>query len=87
VGVAVTAWLLARRRWAESAYVGLQMAALLSSAFYLSIGRATLLWWPLWLAIGALGVRRRGAYVAVLILMAPIMTWYVARFTSGHWAG
>lgn len=87
VGVAVTAWLLARRRWAESAYVGLQMAALLSSAFYLSIGRATLLWWPLWLAVGALGVRRRGWYVAILILMAPIMTWYVVRFTSGGWAG
>lgn len=84
VGVALTAWLLARRRWAESAYVGLQMASFLTSAFYLSIGRATLLWWPLWLAVGGL---RKPAYVAVLALSVPLLAAEVVLFTSGGWAG
>ncbi len=84
LGVALTIWLLARRRWAESAYVGLQMASLLTSAFYLSIGRATLLWWPLWLAIGGL---RRPAYIAVLAASVPILAAEVVLFTSGGWAG
>lgn len=87
LGVAVTGWLLYRRRWPEGVYVGLQMAALLSSAFYLSIGRAALLWWPLWLAIGALGVRWRRRYAVIVAAMAPLMVWYVAKFTTGAWAG
>lgn len=84
LGVALTVWLLARRRWAESAYVGLQLASLLTSAFYLSIGRATLLWWPLWLAVGGL---RRPAYIAVLAVSVPLLAAEVVLFTSGVWAG
>lgn len=87
LGVLVTCWLLLRHRWAESVYVGLQMAALLTSSFYLSIGRATLLWWPLWLAIGALGTRRPWLYAGLLICTTPLMAWYVIRFTAGAWAG
>ncbi len=87
VGVLLTAWLLARRRWAESAYVGLQVAALVTSAFYLSIGRSTLLWWPLWLAIGALGVRRPRAYLALVALFTPLLVAQIVLFTSGAWAG
>lgn len=84
VGVALTAWLLARRRWAESVYVGLQMASLLTSAFYLSIGRATLVWWPLWLAVAGC---RRPVYIAVISLFVPLMAGEVVLFTSGAWAG
>jgi hypothetical protein len=84
VGVVLTAWLLARRRWSEAVYVGLPLASLLTSAFYLSIGRATLLWWPLWLAIGA---ARRPAYLVVLAVFVPLLAKEVALFTSGSWAG
>jgi hypothetical protein len=87
VGVLLVGWLLVRRRWAEFTYVGLQVAALLTSAFYLSIGRSTLLWWPLWLAIGAFGVRRPWAYVALMALFTPLLAAQIVIFTSGSWAG
>ncbi|MCW2947474.1 MAG: hypothetical protein JWR24_4191 [Actinoallomurus sp.] len=84
VGVALTGWLLVRRRWAEAAYVGLPMVSLLTSAFYLSIGRATLLWWPLWLAIGA---ARRPVYIAVILIFLPLLIEEIVLFTAGSWAG
>ncbi|MBC6466160.1 hypothetical protein HKK74_11710 [Actinomadura alba] len=87
IGVLLTLWLLVKRRWAESSYVGLQLAALMTSAFYLSIGRATLVWWPLWLALGALGVRRPWAYAALLLLSVPLLVVQVILYTSGSWAG
>jgi hypothetical protein len=87
VGVALTVWLLVRRKWPEFIYVGLQVTALLTSAFYLSIGRSTLLWWPLWLAIGALGVRHPKTYVAFLALSTPLLAAQIVLFTSGAWVG
>lgn len=84
IGVALTCWLLARRRWAEAVYVGLPLASLLTSAFYLSIGRAALLWWPLWLAIGG---SRRIVYVGVLAVFVPLLVEEITLFTSGSWAG
>jgi hypothetical protein len=84
VGVLLTGWLLVRRRWPEAVYVGLPLASLLTSAFYLSIGRATLLWWPLWLAIGSL---RRPAYVVIILLSLPLLVEEIVLFTSGSWAG
>jgi hypothetical protein len=87
VGVLLTGWLAARRRWPEFTYVGLQVAALVTSAFYLSIGRSTLLWWSLWLAIGALGVRRPRAYLALVALFTPLLIAQIVQFTSGSWAG
>jgi hypothetical protein len=84
IGVVLTAWLLARRRWPEAVYVGLPLASLLTSAFYLSIGRATLVWWPLWLAIGAV---RRPVYVVLLLVSVPLLVEEIALFTSGSWAG
>jgi hypothetical protein len=84
IGVALTVWLLVRRRWAEAAYVGLPMVSLLTSAFYLSIGRATLLWWPLWLAIGGL---RRSAYLVVILLSLILLVEEIVLFTAGSWAG
>jgi hypothetical protein len=86
-GVLLTVWLAARRRWPELTYVGLQVAALVTSAFYLSIGRSTLLWWPLWLAIGALGVRRPRTYLGLVALFTPLLIAQIVLFTAGSWAG
>jgi hypothetical protein len=97
IGVALTIWLIAKRRWPEAVYVGLQMAAFLTSSYYLSIGRATLLWWPLWVLIGGLGVRggrgdrayglRLCAYVALLTVLVPLLVVQIVHFTEGAWAG
>lgn len=97
VGVLLTILLLLRRRWPEAAYVGLQMAAFLTSSYYLSIGRATLLWWPLWVMIGSLGVRagrgsrsyglRLAIYFLLLALLVPLLVIQIFHFTEGAWAG
>jgi hypothetical protein len=90
VGVAVAITLLVMRRWAEFTYVALQMAAFLCSAYYLSIGRATLLWWPLWLGVGWMGARGRWwtfGYVVLMAASAPIMLIQVISFVRGAWAG
>ncbi|MEU0571146.1 hypothetical protein ABZ297_37930 [Nonomuraea sp. NPDC005983] len=49
IDVALTVWLAHRCRWAECVYVGLQVAALITSTHYMSIPRSMLLWFPLWL--------------------------------------
>ena len=85
VGVALCAWLLATRRWGELTYVGLQVAALISSSFYLSIPRSTLLWWPLWLLVARLGLRHRGFLWTYLAVAAPLMATMVITFTRGAW--
>lgn len=85
VGVVVTALLLRRRAWGEATYVGLSVAALATSSFYLSVARATLLWFPLWVLLA--GVRRpwlRTVYVAV---SAPLMAAGVLTFHAGRWVG
>jgi hypothetical protein len=87
VGAAVTLLLLRRRSWGEATYVGLSVAALATSSFYLSVARATLLWFPLWILL-AEAMRRRpwlmGAYIAVA---APLMAAGVLTFTAGRWVG
>lgn len=87
VGVALTVALAVRRRWPEFVYVGAQVGALVTSSFYLSIPRAALLWWPLWLMLGRLGARRPWAYAIYGAFAVPLMVSYVITFTAGAWAG
>ena len=87
VGVALTAWLLWRRRWGEATYIGLQVATLATSTFYLSVARATLLWWPLWICLAQLGLRRPGLRTVYLAVSTPLMLVFVVVFTQGRWVG
>ncbi|MGH8868721.1 MAG: mannosyltransferase family protein [Actinomycetes bacterium] len=86
VGVALTLWLLWRRRWAEFTYVGLQVGALVTSSFYLSVPRASLLWWPLWTALAAASRRRwvLGLYLAVSV---PVAVLVAGAYAMQRWAG
>ena len=87
VGLLLTAVLLRRRRWGEATYVGLSVAALATSTFYLSVGRATLLWWPLFLLLAAAGERRPWVHAGYLAISAPLMALLVLTFTAGRWVG
>jgi len=87
VGVLLCGYLLVRRCWPELTYVGLQLAALLLSSYYLSVGRAMLLWWPLWIALGRLGARRPALYAAIVAASVPFAVLMLLTFTSGGWAG
>jgi len=87
VGLAAVIWLLALRRWSEFGYVGLQLAALLCSAYYLSIPRSMLLWWPLWIAVGQVVARRPWLMAVYGALAAPLMVLNTMAFLEGAWAG
>ena len=87
LGVALTVWLVRSHRWGEATYVGGQVAALATSSYYLSVGRATLLWWPLWVGVARLAARRPAAYTVYLAVATPLMVIGVAGFTTGRWCG
>jgi hypothetical protein len=85
LGLVLTGYVLARRRWAEATYVGLQVAALGTSSYYLSVGRATLLWWPLWAVLGRTFARNRAAFGVYVMCVGPAMIAAAYGFTSGKW--
>ncbi|MBB2912706.1 hypothetical protein FHS43_003989 [Streptosporangium becharense] len=91
VGVVLVLVLLYLRRWSEFLYVGLQVGALLCSAYYLSVPRSALLWWPLFLLIAkaSTGPRPGRRYVIVVyaLLAAPLMALNTLTFVDGAWVG
>lgn len=87
LGVALTVVLLVTRRWGEAVYVGIQVFALATSSYYLSVARSTLLWFPLWLLLARWSLSRRWLHVGYLALAPPLMALGVIGFTTGHWVG
>lgn len=88
LGIALTLALIWLRRWGEATYVGLQVGALATSSYYLSVGRATLLWWPLWILLARAGARRPPVFLAYVAVAAPLMLASVIGFTAGDaWVG
>ncbi|WP_248958050.1 mannosyltransferase family protein [Sphaerisporangium perillae] len=80
--------LAVRRRWPELAYIAPQVLSFLTlSSFYLSIGRASLTWFPLWVALGVAGVRRPWVWYVSMAVMVPVMAINVGNFTTGAWIG
>lgn len=87
VGVLLLVWLLVTRRWAEFVYVGLQVGALITSTFYMSIPRSALLWWPLWVLIGRAGARHRWSIVLYATVIGPLMVPMMMSFLNSSWTG
>lgn len=87
VGLALVALLVRYRRWPEAVYVALSLWALGTSYWYTSIPRATLLWWPLWIGLAALSLRRPWFRTAYLCVAAPLTTLVALTFLTGRWAG
>jgi hypothetical protein len=87
LSLAFTGWLLWRRRWGESVYVGLTLAALATSSWYFSVPRATLLWFPLWIALATWSMRARWVLIGWLTIAAPMAVVFTLVFTTGRWAG
>lgn len=79
---------LVRRNWPDVAYLAPQAVALLAmSSFYMSVGRASLLWWPLYISVGVVGSRRPWVMMAYLAVAAPVWAINVGNFTTGAWIG
>lgn len=77
-----------RRRWPEAAYMFPQVLAFMTfSSFYLSVGRGSLLWFPLWVAIAVACSRRWWLWYTYLAVAFPVMAINVGNFTTGAWIG
>ncbi|EPH41599.1 hypothetical protein STRAU_5373 [Streptomyces aurantiacus JA 4570] len=87
VGLALLAVLLRRRRWPEATYLALSLWALGTSYWYMSLPRATLLWWPLWTGLAAWSLRRAWVTNTLVCVLAPLTTVFALAFTTGRWAG
>ncbi|MFI7634105.1 mannosyltransferase family protein [Nonomuraea sp. NPDC049400] len=87
VAFAVLVWLLLLRRWSELVYTGLQAAALMTSAYYLSIPRSLLLWFPLWVLVAKVATRKPWVMAGYALICGPLMLLNAGRFLSGAWAG
>ncbi|MFP5281992.1 MAG: hypothetical protein ACLGIF_00905 [Actinomycetes bacterium] len=96
LGVLVTGWCLAKRRWAEASWVGVQVLAFSLSYWFFSVNRATLLWFPLWIMLAQWGTwrpRRLGLARVHRVLVAAafgtsilLMLGWSWLFFTGHWA-
>lgn len=87
VGCVLCGVLVMRRRWPEAVYVALGLWALGTSYWYMSVPRATLLWWPLWVLLAAAAHRHPRVKTAYLLLVPPVSTLVAVTFLSGRWAG
>jgi hypothetical protein len=87
LGCALTVWLVVARQWGEATWIGLQVAAFATSYWFLSVPRATLLWWPLWLLLGAATVRRRWLLWTYLAVSGPLSVVWAVTYFTGRWAG
>lgn len=96
IGLVVTGWCLGRHKWAEAAYVGVQVLAFSLSYWFFSVNRAVLLWFPLWLMLADLGQHRptsaagrtawRGGTIVVCVAGVSAMLWWCTLFFQGRWS-
>ncbi len=95
VGIVVTVICLIRRRWADAVWVGTQVLAFSTSYWLMSVNRAVLLWFPLWLLIGEVTTTGRTVRArrlrtvlgaAWLALSAALLVWWARTFFQGGWA-
>lgn len=96
VGIATTLYCLLRRRWASAAWVGIQVIAFSIGHWFMSVNRAVLLWFPLFIAIGELtrGPSRpvglklfwRWLVLIAVVLDLAVMAWWGWLFYSGKWS-
>ncbi|HRA76398.1 MAG TPA: mannosyltransferase family protein [Propionicimonas sp.] len=93
VGAVVTVVSLARRRWGEAGWVGLQVLAFSTSWWFMSVNRAVLLWFPLWVLLGRVAEGRGRAGPARPVLVGFVVVAAVAvqalwgwLFFTGRWA-
>jgi hypothetical protein len=87
VGFALLVWLLMRRSWGEAAWVGSTLAAFATSYWFISLTRATLLWWPLWIALAVMVQRRPWLGRLYLAIALPLAGLWAASFFTGRWSG
>ena len=85
VGVGLFAWTLARREWGYAGYVGVTMAALLTSTWYFSIPRMLLSLFPGAVFLAAWARPHPLRRELLIAAFAPMAALGVIVFTRGAW--
>lgn len=96
VGVAVTLYCLLRRRWGSASWVGIQVVAFSIGHWFMSVNRAVLLWFPLFIAVGELtrgparpvGLKLFWRWLVGIgvVLDLAVMMWWGWLFYAGKWS-
>ena len=86
-GGLVAVILLLLRRWGEAAFVGSSALLLAAQNYYASSVRAALVWFPVYLLLARVTVRREWLHYAVIAATAPLMVVFVLVFNQGRWVG
>lgn len=79
--------LLALHRYGEAAYVGSSALLLAAQNYYASSVRAALVWFPLYLLLARVTIRRGWLHQSVIALTAPLMIVFVLAFNQTKWIG
>jgi hypothetical protein len=81
--------LIVLRRWPDLVYVGLGGLALLTSTFYVSVPRSTLILFPMTILVAEWSVQRRWEWIFPLVLTGSITILAIntVYFVQGRWAG
>lgn len=87
IAVIVCGWVLARRRWAEAAFLLPQVLVFTCSSWLMSVPRALLLWWPVWIGLAALLQRRPALQPVYLAVSLGLAGFWCVAFLTGHWTG
>lgn len=96
IGILVVVWCLVRQRWASAAWVAVQLVAFSIGHWFMSVNRATLLWFPLFVALAEVtrGPSRppglvllwRGIIGVLVAVDLAVMGWWGWLFFTGGWA-
>ncbi|HIW30393.1 MAG TPA: hypothetical protein H9987_10360 [Candidatus Luteococcus avicola] len=96
VGTATSVACLARRRIPEAGWVGIQVVAFATSYWFMSVNRAVLLWFPLYLLLGQASTWRprsaanllvwRGVMGLVWLGSLAASLWWAWLLYTGQWA-
>lgn len=96
VGLVAVGWLWRRRQWAELSWIAVQLLAFSLSEWLMSVNRAVLLWFPVWVIAAELIERRpaspagrlirRVGLAGWLVVSVAVMLWWAGMFYRSQWA-
>jgi hypothetical protein len=84
-GLGFVAWALVKREWGYAAYMGIFLAALVTSTWYYSIPRMLLSFFPIFIFLAGFSAQRTERHEWLLVALAPLAALGVIVYTRGAW--
>ena len=89
LGLAVSVVCLLRKRWGEAVFVAIQVVGFGTAHHLMAVNRAVLLWFPWWLILAQIVVKRLRDRLVMIIFWAVdlfLVAWWCWLFYQGLWA-